>query len=191
MIDKIIKRMQEESNSCPQQDEEITLLIGHENYPDRSNINAYGIPFYDKYNIKSVAFLSEVFSLPMFSIISLVVQSHSNAMSLIDGLSNIQNGVYLFAKYLQTQHNMILINEFWNEDIIKDILNDYPQHKILLIGTNHQASIFEGERSLMQIPHPGNQAYVNKARECCETYFLHTFKDNNSSLFLSDFKIKL
>ena len=190
MINKILNEVQAQLNTCPNTNDEIFLLIGHENYPKGSNISATGIAFYDKYNINSVAFLSHIFSLPLFSIISLILQSHRDAALLVDNLLTTTNGMYLFATYLQDHHRLFLINEFDNESNIQKIISDYPKHKILLIGSEHMDYPSEIQSTLMRIPHPGNQAYVNKAKDCCCTYFTHTFKDPNSTLSLDNFKIQ-
>ena len=106
-------------NIYPSKDAEIILLIAHKNYPNNSNISSSGITFYDKYKINEIAFLSNEFSLPLFSIISLILQSHIKASLLIDKMINAKNGMYFFAKYLQNYHNMFLINECGNEKTYK------------------------------------------------------------------------
>ena len=191
MITKILNSMKHHKNICPNSKDEIILLIGHQNYPNDSNINSLGIAFYDKYKINSIAFLSNIFSLPLFSIISLILQSHSIASLLINELLKIKNGMYSFAEYLQDYHNVFLINECGNEKNIQNILSDFPKQKTLLIGSEHCDDLWKNRTTLMSIPHPGNQAYVNKPKDCCDTYFTFTFKDKNSSLTLNDFKIKL
>lgn len=178
-------------NIYPSKDAEIILLIAHKNYPNNSNISSSGITFYDKYKINEIAFLSNEFSLPLFSIISLILQSHIKASLLIDKLLNAKNGMYFFAKYLQNYHNMFLINECGNEKNIQNILSDFPKQKVLLIGSEHCNTLWENRSSIMRIPHPGNQAYVYKPKDCCDTYFTFTFEDKNSTLTLNDFRIKL
>ena len=184
--------------------EEIVVIVGDSRYPNRGqgvspkNVNPFGI--YNFFGFNEVAFLCDIKTLELFSIVGILFDSLDDAANLINELLNAQL-MDAFARYLWYEKRVMLVNANGTLSNIDNLLGAFKNHKILFcwgkkkgysvraIKNLSKAKSRRKYDSFMRIKHPSPHSYMNGFVKACNCYMDRTYRDKMSNLTMQDFKI--
>lgn len=181
-----------------QQVEGYRFIIGESPYPQKSKIV---IPSkssnYAFENIPEVALLSYQYTVEMYTLCSILFNSHTKADMFMDWiLQKSRAYIKYFAEFLFKKQKLILFNRYsknnksWQNRnaLVRSLISKYSPIKILVVGkrsTRTFDQLVKG-KSLTLIHSSANALRVAE-KEWCKTYFC--FNVGNGCLQINDFSI--
>ena len=190
-------------NSDLQFEKELIVFVGQSKYPTRKkgkspiNVKPFGI--YNKYSFGEVAFLCDIRTIELFSIMGILCGSIDLAVIIINYLLN-NSLMPKFAQYLYCRKGVVLVNANGQISKIDRLLNDFKNHKVCFCcgKSTFKSSSFTALNTtktkgkydkILQLLHPSSNSYRTGFDNACRCFWDHTYVDRNSNLTIQDFRV--
>lgn len=174
------------------------FIIGESPYPQKSKIV---IPSkrskYASENIPEVALLSYQYTVEMYTLCSILFNSHTKADKFMDWiLQKSRAYIKYFAEFLFKKQKLILFNRYsknnksWQNRnaLVRSLISKYSPIKILIVGkrsTRTFDQLVKGKS--LTLVHSSADALKVASKEWCHTYFCMNKKNGNVTM--NDFSV--